>query len=110
MHPRHARERGQLHAIDEVAGVELRPDIGGPQHDLALSPSSAEQLAVANDFGVWRSADAGLSWTSLNQALPNLPVRRILSTPLGGSGARILIEGIGWPGACALNMPERITM
>ncbi len=72
-----------------------RPIIGGPQNDLAISPASVEQVAVANDFGVWRSADAGLSWTSLNQTLPNLPIRRILSTPGRGSGARILIDGIG---------------
>ena len=63
--------------------------IGSGMHDLALSPRDPDVLIVANDYGVWRSADGGLSWTGLNQALPNLPVSRILSTPQGLSGTRI---------------------
>jgi len=55
---------------------------------------------VANDYGVWRSMDGGLSWSGLNQFLPNLAVRRILSTPSGTAGTRIQADGMG-----ALELP-----
>jgi len=69
--------------------------VGMGQHGLAVSPADPDQLVLANDFGVWRSADGGLSWSGLNQFLPNLPVRRILSTPGGTSGTRVQVDGLG---------------
>jgi uncharacterized protein (TIGR03437 family) len=69
--------------------------IGPGQHDLAVSPRDGDLLIVANDFGVWRSADGGLSWSGLNQSLPNLRVRKILATPAGLAGTRVLVEGAG---------------
>lgn len=68
--------------------------IGSGIADLAVSPKDTDDIAVATATGVWRSADAGLSWSGLNQALPNLPVRRILSLPMGTRGLRI---GAGEP-------------
>jgi uncharacterized protein (TIGR03437 family) len=68
--------------------------IGGGQHDLALS-RNPDLLIVANDYGVWRSADGGLSWSGLNQFLPNLRVRRILATPQGLTGTRVTVDGAG---------------
>ena len=55
---------------------------------------------LANQDGVWRSLDGGLSWAGLNLSLPNLPVRRILSTPSGTAGTRIETDGFG-----ALELP-----
>ncbi|MEO7648919.1 MAG: sialidase family protein, partial [Bryobacteraceae bacterium] len=69
--------------------------IGGGQNDVALSPRDPELLIVANNFGVWRSLDGGLSWSGLNQLLPNLNVRRIVSTPRGPDGVRIAVDGVG---------------
>jgi uncharacterized protein (TIGR03437 family) len=69
--------------------------IGSGQHDLAVSPRDPDLLIVANDYGVWRSADGGLSWSGLNQSLPNLRVRKILATPAGLAGTRALVEGAG---------------
>jgi uncharacterized protein (TIGR03437 family) len=69
--------------------------IGPGQRDLAVSPRDPDLLIVANDYGVWRSADGGLSWSGLNQSLPNLPVRRILATPQGLAGTRVAVEGVG---------------
>ena len=69
--------------------------IGSGQHDLAVSPRDPDLLIVANDYGVWRSADGGLSWSGLNQSLPNLRVRKILATPAGLAGTRVLIDGAG---------------
>src|SRR5579859_1172192 len=69
--------------------------IGSGQRDIAVSPRDPDLLIVANDYGVWRSADGGLSWSGLNQSLPNLPVRKILATPSGLAGTRVLVEGAG---------------
>jgi uncharacterized protein (TIGR03437 family) len=62
---------------------------------LAISPIDRDHLVVANDYGVWRSLDGGRSWSGLNRFLPNLAVRRILSTPVGASGVRVLADGMG---------------
>jgi uncharacterized protein (TIGR03437 family) len=69
--------------------------IGPAQRSVAVSSSDADQLAVANDFGVWRSMDGGLSWSGLNVRLPALPASRILATPGGMRGTRILVRGLG---------------
>ncbi len=58
---------------DSVIGAGLR--------GVAVSPNDPNQLVVANDDGVWRSMDSGLTWASLNLLLPNLAVKRILTTP-----------------------------
>jgi uncharacterized protein (TIGR03437 family) len=69
--------------------------IGFVQHSVAVSPVSPDQIVVANDFGVWRSMDGGLSWAGLNQFLPNLAVKRILSTPNGTTGTRVAVDDMG---------------
>jgi len=69
--------------------------VGSGLHSLAVSPADPDQLVVANDEGVWRSLDGGLSWAGLNDFLPNLPVRRILATPSGTGGVRVETDGIG---------------
>lgn len=78
--------------LTEYRGYSI---VGDGLADLAVSPSGDDQLAVAGRFGVWRSLDGGMSWTGLNDSLPNLPVRRLLAAPTGGEGARILVDGIG---------------
>ena len=69
--------------------------IGSLQRSLAVLPSDPDQIAVGNDFGVWRSMDGGLSWSGLNQYLPNLSASRILATPTGIHGAEILVKPLG---------------
>lgn len=66
--------------------------LGSEVIDLAVSPSNPEDVALANAFGVWRSLDGGLSWTGLNEGLPNLPVRRIVGLPSGTRGLRLLVD------------------
>jgi uncharacterized protein (TIGR03437 family) len=69
--------------------------IGLGQRSVAISPANQDQIAVANDFGVWRSLDGGLSWAGLNELLPNLRVQRILATPGGTAGTRAEIDTMG---------------
>ncbi len=83
------------HSWIDLTAYKSESVVGPGQHSLALSPADPDQLAVANDYGVWRSMDGGLSWAGLNRSLPNLAVRRILSTPSGTAGARIQADGLG---------------
>ena len=83
------------HSWTNLTAYKSESVVGSGQHSLAISPADPDQLAVANDYGVWRSMDGGLSWAGLNRSLPNLAVRRILSTPSGTAGARIQVDGLG---------------
>ena len=88
------------HTWANLTAYKSEAVVGMSQHSLAVSPVDENQLVVANDFGVWRSLDGGLSWSGLNQFLPNLAVRRILSTPAGTTGTRIAVDQMG-----ALELP-----
>lgn len=63
--------------------------LGGPVSEAAVRPGVPEEVVVASATGVWKSADAGLTWLSLNAALPQLPVRRIVSLPRETEGLRV---------------------
>ncbi len=78
-----------------LTGFRSQSIIGTGQRSVAVSPDDPDQLVVANSFGVWRSMDGGLSWTGMNRYLPNLPAARILATPTGSHGARILVPDLG---------------
>jgi uncharacterized protein (TIGR03437 family) len=83
------------HSWTNLTAYKSESVVGSGQHSLAISPADPNQLALANDYGVWRSMDGGLSWAGLNRSLPNLAVRRILSTPIGTAGTRIQVDGLG---------------
>ena len=83
------------HSWTNLTAYKSESVVGSGQHSLAISPADPNQLALANNYGVWRSMDGGLSWAGLNRSLPNLAVRRILSTPSGTAGARIQVDGLG---------------
>ena len=51
--------------------------IGDGFSALAVSPANPLDIAAANQSGVWRSLDGGLSWQSLNEELPNLDARSL---------------------------------
>lgn len=63
--------------------------LGGPVSDAAVRPGVPEELVVSAATGIWKSADAGITWLSLNEGLPQLPVRRIVSLPRGTEGLRV---------------------
>ena len=60
--------------------------LGGELSDVAASPRDPDEVVVAAASGVWRSLDGGLSWSGLNQSLPNLPTGRLMSVPSGSHG------------------------
>jgi len=80
---------------EPLTAYRMRSVIGGGMHSVAVSPRDPDQIAVANDSGVWRSMDGGLTWAGLNQYLPNLSIERILATPSGAQGARIQTGDLG---------------
>jgi uncharacterized protein (TIGR03437 family) len=75
-------------------------NVPGALRDIAPSPVYPEEVTVATEQGVFRSADAGKSWTSLNDGLPNLPATRLLNLPDAGEGVRVELAGnraAEWP-------------
>lgn len=71
-----------------LTGYNNSSIVGGGFTSLAVSPADSQEVVAANQFGVWRSLDGGLSWHGLNDDLPNLPVRKL-------SGKRVvsLLDG-----------------
>ena len=67
--------------------------IGSGQRGIAFSPADPDLIVVANSRGLWRSADGGLSWSSLNRNLPNLPPARIARP--GEEGTRVFFRSVG---------------
>jgi uncharacterized protein (TIGR03437 family) len=83
------------HSWANLTAFKTDSVIGLGQRSVAVSPANQDQIVVANDFGVWRSLDGGLSWAGLNELLPNLRIRRLLATPSGVAGTRAEIDGMG---------------
>lgn len=80
-----------------LTGFQGSSILGNGLADLAVSPRDPDDIVVAASTGVWRSTDGGLSWSGLNEALPNLTVKRIYSTPNGTQGMRIALRTPGLP-------------
>jgi len=84
---------GGLYALDrQFYTYRGNSIIGEGILDVAISPADPDVLVAATGFGIWKSADGGLSWSGLNEGLPNLPVRKLLQTPSGASGTRVLMS------------------
>lgn len=81
----YAAGASQLYASDDtgrtwvnLTGYGNRSVIGGGFTSLAVSPANSQDISAANEFGVWRSLDGGLSWRGLNEDLPNLMARKLI--------------------------------
>ena len=88
--------------LTAVKGQSL---LGSAILDLAVSPIDAEELTAANETGLWRSLDGGVTWDSLNQNLPNFPVRRIHRLPEGMNGLEV--EAVGMAGTLVWQPGEK---
>lgn len=78
-----------------LTAFDRRSIIGGEMQDLTVSPRDGDEIAVANSAGVWRSLDGAVSWTGLNDSLPNLPAKKILAVPRGAAGLRVAAGALG---------------
>ena len=65
------------HSWINLTGFNGQSIIGDGFTGLAVSPSNPLDIAAANQYGVWRSLDGGLSWQGINENLPNLNARRL---------------------------------
>jgi uncharacterized protein (TIGR03437 family) len=65
--------------------------LGAGLASVAASSSDPDEVTVASAAGVWRSIDGGLSWTGLNDFLPNLPSGHLLGLPSGTRGVRLSV-------------------
>ncbi len=70
-------------AWSNLTGYRDLSILGGGLSDLAVSPADPDHVVVAGEFGVFRSLDAGATWSSLNDTLANLPARRLTALPDG---------------------------
>jgi uncharacterized protein (TIGR03437 family) len=61
---------------------------------ISASPVDPDDVVAASEAGVWRSLDGGLSWTGLNQFLPNLPAGHLIGLPSGTRGVRLALSGV----------------
>lgn len=68
---------GEWTNLTAIGGNSL---IGRWQSALAISPTDADVIVVGNSMGLWKSHDAGVTWSSLNARLPNFPAARFLAT------------------------------
>ena len=62
-----------------LTGYNGRSIVGEGFTSIAVSTANPQEIAASNQFGIWRSLDGGMSWRGLNDELPNLPARRLLS-------------------------------
>jgi uncharacterized protein (TIGR03437 family) len=95
------RGRGWLN-LTGFNGISV---IGGGFAALAVSPSNAQEISAGNQFGVWRSLDGGISWSGLNEELPNLLVRRLLGrrAVMLADGSALSVKAGVWISAAGAN-------
>jgi uncharacterized protein (TIGR03437 family) len=81
-----------------LTGYNNQSVIGNGFTALAVAPGNPQEIAAANRFGVWRSLDGGLSWSSLNEDLPNLMVRKLIDgrTAVLADGTLAQAQAGGW--------------
>ena len=101
----YAAGRNNVYASDDsgrtwlnLTGFNNRSIVGGGFSALAVSPANPLEICAANQFGVWRSIDGGLSWRGVNDDLPNLTVRRLLTRRLAvlADSALVGFEAGAW--------------
>lgn len=78
-----------------LSGYRNQSILGEGLTDFSLSPRDPDDIVVSSRYGLWRSLDGGLTWSGLNEGLPNLPARRILTLPNGLQPARLLVPAEG---------------
>jgi uncharacterized protein (TIGR03437 family) len=75
-----------------LTAVRAQSILGERLLDVAVSPLNGDDVVVAGMNGVWRSLDGGVTWTGLNDKLPNLPVKRLMPPLESETAVRIAID------------------
>ncbi len=114
---------GELPLASEISDLQaLRVEAGyGPSGngvfvgDLTVDPVDADRLYLASSLGVYRSSDAGDSWSLANQGLTNLGVF-IVAVDVGSpstlytvTGSQVFRSNDGadsWAGLAGTGLPE----
>lgn len=88
-----------------LTGYNGRSVIGPGQNDVAVNPRDPRTILVANAWGLWASHDSGLSWTGLNDNLPNLRLTEIHSAGRTITASLATLGDMQWsPGQAAWEM------
>ncbi len=87
---------------DNLTGYRNTSIIGDDLRDIAVSQSNPDEVVVAGGAGVFRSLDAGKTWSGLNQSLPNLPAARLLRLPGADGGVRLALAQQSAPNSGAI--------
>jgi len=68
------------------AWVNVSPPVNLPHNAIAIDPANPNNVYVGTDIGVWRSPDAGGSWTHMGPAsgMPNVAVFDMAVQPVSG--------------------------
>ncbi len=78
-----------------VTAYKNQSIIGEGHSDIAISPASIDEITVGGTTGIWRSLDGGKSWSDVNTTLPNLSIKKLLASPTGTRGFRVIAEAAG---------------
>jgi len=60
-----------------LTGLDGHSILGDGFSALVVSPADSSDIVAANQQGVWRSLDGGLSWQGINEDLPNMTARSL---------------------------------
>ncbi len=84
-----------------LTGFNNESVVGGGADTLAVSPKNPLEIVIGNSRGVWRTADGGITWHGLNNALPNLAVAKLTAqrTAVLKNGNTIRFEAGMWQSA-----------
>ncbi len=69
------------------------PDV--PTSALAIDPLQPDHLYVGNDYGVWFSADAGMTWAAYSEGMPTAALVMDLSISASDHRLRAVTHGLG---------------
>ncbi|MFO0838134.1 MAG: hypothetical protein U1D55_06365 [Phycisphaerae bacterium] len=88
------RGPGSIAGLDPAAWIEHGPNnVGGRTRALVIHPTNSQRMwAGAVSGGIWYSADGGLTWTPVNDDLPNLAICALAIDP---TNPNILYAGTG---------------
>src|SRR4029450_12150217 len=84
--------------ITVVFGPDPLPEYGQCVHKVAIDASGPDRMYAQNHFGVFRTDDAGVSWTSIAEGLPVDFGFPVVASPHASGTAWVVRVGAGLRG------------